>query len=172
MLHPSGYFDKIRGTRTSVCAAIAKRRCVLCDPGTLPVKCGRTSHFDFLLSSTRSGHSNAHSKKRTYSITRRSSFSVRTANATSTIATLLIDNRSLSKLAQGITTEITGEGGSIAPQNALTLASLQPQLDHYKLKVDWTTLDGYFKRLEKSGTPLTLARMLGWAKYGKRCSEM
>ncbi|MGZ4842009.1 MAG: hypothetical protein ACXV5J_09705, partial [Candidatus Angelobacter sp.] len=31
---------------------------------------------------------------------------------------LLIDNRSVSKLAQGITSEITGEGGSIAPQNA------------------------------------------------------
>ena len=37
---------------------------------------------------------------------------------------LLIDNRSLSKLSQGITTEITGEGGSIAPQNEKTLAPL------------------------------------------------
>jgi len=64
-------------------------------------------------------------------------------------------------LAQGITTEITGEGSSIAPQNALTLASLQPQLDHYKLKVDWTTLDGYFKRLEKSGTPLNIGTYVG-----------
>ena len=42
---------------------------------------------------------------------------------------LLIDNRSLSKLSQGITTEITGEGGSIAPQNKNTLASLQPELE-------------------------------------------
>jgi dihydroorotase/N-acyl-D-amino-acid deacylase len=74
---------------------------------------------------------------------------------------LLIDNRSLSKLAQGITTEITGEGGSIAPQTELTLASLQPALDHYKLKVDWTTLDGYFKRLEKSGTPLNIGTYVG-----------
>src|ERR1700681_3476508 len=69
---------------------------------------------------------------------------------------LLIDNRSLSKLAQGITTEITGEGGSIAPQNALTLRSLQPELDHYQLSIDWTTLDGYFRRLEKQGTPLNI----------------
>src|SRR5207302_1964900 len=60
---------------------------------------------------------------------------------------LLIDNRSLSKLSQGITTEITGEGGSAAPQDALTLAELQPELDHYHLTVDWTTLDGYFTRL-------------------------
>src|SRR5215831_1047946 len=39
---------------------------------------------------------------------------------------LLIDNRSISKLAQGITSEITGEGGSIAPQSALTIAAAQP----------------------------------------------
>ena len=51
---------------------------------------------------------------------------------------LLIDNRALSKLSQGITTEITGEGGSIAPQNALTLEALQPSLEPYHLKVDWT----------------------------------
>jgi dihydroorotase/N-acyl-D-amino-acid deacylase len=76
-------------------------------------------------------------------------------------AALLIDNRSLSKLAQGITTEITGEGGSIAPQNDLTLKALQPELDHYNLKVDWTTLDGYFKRLEKNGTPLNIGTYVG-----------
>src|SRR5258705_5173201 len=49
---------------------------------------------------------------------------------------LLLDNRSLSKLSQGITTEITGEGGSIAPQNEKTIAPQQPFLDQYKLKVD------------------------------------
>jgi dihydroorotase/N-acyl-D-amino-acid deacylase len=76
-------------------------------------------------------------------------------------AALLIDNRSLSKLAQGITTEITGEGGSIAPQTELTLKALQPQLDHYKLKVDWTTLNGYFKRLEATGTPLNIGTYVG-----------
>jgi dihydroorotase/N-acyl-D-amino-acid deacylase len=74
---------------------------------------------------------------------------------------LLIDNRSLSKLAQGITTEITGEGGSIAPQTDLTLRSLQPALEHYNLKIDWTTLDGYFKRLEKNGTPLNIGTYVG-----------
>lgn len=77
---------------------------------------------------------------------------------------LLIDNRSLSKLSQGITTEITGEGQSIAPQDALTLASLQPELDQYHLKVDWTTLDGYFSRLEKNGTPLNLGTYVGAAQ--------
>ena len=70
---------------------------------------------------------------------------------------LLLDNRSLSKLSQGITSEITGEGGSIAPQNEKTLAPLKPFLDQFKFTVDWTTLDGYFRRLEKQGTPSTSA---------------
>src|ERR1700677_876434 len=46
---------------------------------------------------------------------------------------LLIDHRSQSKLSQGITSEITGEGGSIAPQNELTLAPQKILLDHYHL---------------------------------------
>ena len=77
---------------------------------------------------------------------------------------LLIDNRSLSKLSQGITTEITGEGASVAPQNARTLAQLQPELDRYHLRVDWSTLDEYFKRLEKSGTPLNIGTYVGAAQ--------
>lgn len=77
---------------------------------------------------------------------------------------LLIDNRSLSKLSQGITSEITGEGNSIAPQNALTLSELQPELAHYHLTVDWTTLDGYFSRLEKAGTPLNIGTYVGAAQ--------
>src|SRR5215472_5483143 len=77
---------------------------------------------------------------------------------------LLIDNRSLSKLAQGITTEITGEGGSIAPQNARTIASAQPGLDPYHLKIDWTTLDDYWMRLEKKGTPINIGTYVGAAQ--------
>ena len=77
---------------------------------------------------------------------------------------LLIDNRSVSKLSQGITSEITGEGGSIAPQDALTLAALQPALEPYHLKVDWTDLHGYFQRLEKNGTPLNIGTYVGAAQ--------
>ncbi|MFY9804625.1 MAG: D-alanyl-D-alanine carboxypeptidase/D-alanyl-D-alanine-endopeptidase [Candidatus Acidiferrales bacterium] len=77
---------------------------------------------------------------------------------------LLIDNRSLSKLSQGITTEITGEGGSISPQDEKTLAPLQPYLDHYHLTIDWTTLGGYFARLEKDGTPINLGTYVGAAQ--------
>src|SRR5579863_9198915 len=77
---------------------------------------------------------------------------------------LLIDNRSLSKLSQGITSEITGEGGSIAPQDALTLGPMKPFLEQYHLTVDWTDLDGYFRRLEKVGTPLNLGTYVGAAQ--------
>src|SRR4029077_19263694 len=77
---------------------------------------------------------------------------------------LLLDNRSLSKLSQGITTEITGEGGSIAPQNEKTIAPQKLFLDQYKLTVDWTTLDGYFRRLEKQGTPLNIGTYVGSAQ--------
>jgi len=77
---------------------------------------------------------------------------------------LLLDNRSLSKLSQGIATEITGEGGSIAPQNEKTIAPQKPFLDQYKLTVDWTTLDGYFRRLEKQGTPLNIGTYVGSAQ--------
>ncbi|MGZ4854904.1 MAG: N-acyl-D-amino-acid deacylase family protein [Candidatus Angelobacter sp.] len=77
---------------------------------------------------------------------------------------LLIDNRSVSKLAQGITSEITGEGGSIAPQNALTIAAAQPSLDPYHLKIDWTTLDDYWQRLQKKGTPINIGTYVGAAQ--------
>jgi PBP4 family serine-type D-alanyl-D-alanine carboxypeptidase len=77
---------------------------------------------------------------------------------------LLIDNRSLSKLSQGITSEITGEGGSIAPQNDKTLVELKPAMDHYNVTVDWTTLDEYYKRLQRQGTPLNIGTYVGAAQ--------
>ena len=77
---------------------------------------------------------------------------------------LLIDNRSVSKLAQGITTEITGEGASAAPQNTLTIAAAQPGLDPYHLKIDWATLDDYWMRLDKKGTPINIGTYVGAAQ--------
>lgn len=77
---------------------------------------------------------------------------------------LLVDNRSLSKLSQGITTEITGENATVFPQSDKTLAAMKPMLDAYKFHLDWTTLDGYFRRLEKQGTPLNLGTYVGSAQ--------
>jgi N-acyl-D-amino-acid deacylase len=77
---------------------------------------------------------------------------------------LLIDNRAINKLSQGITTEITGEGGSAAPQNAITIKAAMPGLEPYHLTIDWTDLAGYFRRLEKQGTPLNLGTYVGAAQ--------
>jgi dihydroorotase/N-acyl-D-amino-acid deacylase len=77
---------------------------------------------------------------------------------------LLIDSRSLSKLSQGITSEITGEGGSIAPQTEKTLAPQKAMLDAYHLTVDWRTLGEYFRRLEHDGTPINLGTYVGAAQ--------
>jgi dihydroorotase/N-acyl-D-amino-acid deacylase len=79
-------------------------------------------------------------------------------------AALLIDRRALSKLSQGITTEITGEGGSAAPQSDATIAAAQPSLEPYHLKIDWHDLTGFFDRLEKNGTPLNLGTYVGAAQ--------
>lgn len=75
--------------------------------------------------------------------------------------TLLIDKQAFSKLTQGVTTEVTGEGESIAPQNDFTIAEARDALEHYKLTVDWRTLDGYFQRLEKQGSGVNLATFVG-----------
>ena len=74
---------------------------------------------------------------------------------------LLIDHRSLSKLSQGITSEITGEGGSIAPQDERTLAPQKEFLELYHLNMDWRDLAGYFHRLELAGTPINLGTYVG-----------
>jgi N-acyl-D-amino-acid deacylase len=74
---------------------------------------------------------------------------------------LLIDKQAVSKLTQGITSGITGEGGSIAPQNDQTIAERRDFLDHYHLTVDWRDLDGYFRRLEKQGSGINLGTYVG-----------
>lgn len=74
---------------------------------------------------------------------------------------LLVDPRALSKIFQGITTEITGEGESIAPLNDLIIQQNQPGLDYYHLKVDWRTLSEYFARLEKQGIGINFGTYLG-----------
>jgi dihydroorotase/N-acyl-D-amino-acid deacylase len=77
---------------------------------------------------------------------------------------LLVDRQAVSKLTQGITTGITGEGGSIAPQNDMTIEDQKDWLEHYKQTIDWRDLDGYFKRLEKQGSGINLGTYVGAAQ--------
>lgn len=74
---------------------------------------------------------------------------------------MLVDPHVPSKIFQGITTEITGEGDSIAPLTPSMLAGDAPGLGPYGLKVDWTTFNGYFARLERQGMGINLASYVG-----------
>jgi N-acyl-D-amino-acid deacylase len=75
--------------------------------------------------------------------------------------TVLVDPRLPSKIYQGITTEITGEGESIAPLDDAILKAMQPGLDHYHIKADWRTFDGYFARLRKQGIGINMGTYIG-----------
>ena len=75
--------------------------------------------------------------------------------------TLLVDGRAESKIRQGITTEFTGEGGSVAPQNEKTLPEFQESLNPFGVKADWRTLAEYFARLERQGAAINLGTNVG-----------
>ena len=75
--------------------------------------------------------------------------------------TILVDPRLPSKIYQGITTEVTGEGGSAAPLNSAIVEADRPAYAHYKVNVDWQTFRQYFARLEKQGMGINLASYVG-----------
>ena len=74
---------------------------------------------------------------------------------------LLIDPRGMSKVMMGVTTEITGEGESIAPINDRQIQEQDDFLKRFNLTIDWRTLDQYFTRLQKQGTGLNLGTFVG-----------
>jgi N-acyl-D-amino-acid deacylase len=74
---------------------------------------------------------------------------------------LLIDPRAMSKVMMGVTTEVTGEGESIAPVNERLIKEQEDFNRRYKLTIDWRTLGEYFSRLEKQGSGVNLATFVG-----------
>src|SRR5579864_7662021 len=75
--------------------------------------------------------------------------------------TILVDPRLPSKIFQGITSEITGEGGSVAPLNDAIIQADKSGYDYYKITPDWRTFRQYFARLEKQGMGINLASYVG-----------
>ena len=75
--------------------------------------------------------------------------------------TILVDPRLPSKIYQGITTEITGEGTSAAPLTGHARSEAGQTLAHYGLTADWQTLGEYFARLERQGIGINLASYVG-----------
>lgn len=74
---------------------------------------------------------------------------------------ILIEPGLPSKIFQGITTEITGEGGSVAPLDDKLIAADHDLYVHYHVTPDWKTLRQYFARLEKQGLGINLATYVG-----------
>jgi dihydroorotase/N-acyl-D-amino-acid deacylase len=74
---------------------------------------------------------------------------------------ILVEPKLPSKIYQGITTEITGEGGSAAPLNDAIIAADRAGYEHLNLEPDWHTLRQYFARLEKQGMGINLASYVG-----------
>jgi N-acyl-D-amino-acid deacylase len=81
---------------------------------------------------------------------------------------LLIDRRAVSKLTQGITTEITGEGESVAPFAAADLVEQKDYLEHFHLTIDWQNLSQYFNRLEKEKPAINLGTYVGAGQVRKK----
>ena len=75
--------------------------------------------------------------------------------------TILVDPRLPSKIYQGITTEITGEGGSVAPLNDAVIKADELAYSHLGITPDWWALAQYFGRLEKQGIGINLATYVG-----------
>jgi dihydroorotase/N-acyl-D-amino-acid deacylase len=75
--------------------------------------------------------------------------------------TVLVDPRLPSKIFQGITTEITGEGNSVAPMNDAIIKEGQPQFHHYEIKPDWRTYQQYFARVQKQGIGINMGHYIG-----------
>ena len=74
---------------------------------------------------------------------------------------VLVDPRAASKITQGITTEITGEGASIAPLNDALARSAQATYDRFKVTLDFRTLDEYFARLQKNRPAINVGTFVG-----------
>jgi len=74
---------------------------------------------------------------------------------------LLVDHRAASKITQGITTEITGEGSSIAPLNQRMIDEGRDVWARYGLVPGWTTLAGFWKAFGTSGAAVNLGTFVG-----------
>jgi dihydroorotase/N-acyl-D-amino-acid deacylase len=74
---------------------------------------------------------------------------------------ILVNPHLPSKIYQGITTEITGEGGSAAPLTDAIRAADRAAYEHYRINPSWNTFREFFALLEKQGIGINLASYVG-----------
>ncbi len=75
--------------------------------------------------------------------------------------TMLVNPHLPSKIFQGITTEVTGEGGSVAPLNEQIIKADHVAYAHLAITPDWRTFAQYFARVERQGMGINLASYVG-----------
>ena len=73
---------------------------------------------------------------------------------------VLVDPRAESKIRQGITSELTGELGSVAPVKDEILGGVMGWLSLHQIKIDWKDLDGYWKRFRAARPAINLGTMI------------
>jgi N-acyl-D-amino-acid deacylase len=78
--------------------------------------------------------------------------------------TILVNPHVPSKIFQGITTEITGEGESVAPLTDALIQADSMEFQHLHVTPDWRTFEQYFARLEKQGIGINFASYIGAAQ--------
>ncbi|MEK6630042.1 MAG: hypothetical protein AABY89_04830 [Acidobacteriota bacterium] len=75
---------------------------------------------------------------------------------------VLVDNRAASTITQGVTTEVTGEGTSIAPVNDRMIRDGSASYTHFNVVHDWHSLAEYFARLDYGTHPtINVATFVG-----------
>src|SRR5689334_11169427 len=71
---------------------------------------------------------------------------------------VMADGNAESKVRQGVTLDVIGESQTVAPLKGGVLEEYKEEAKRRSgVDVDWTTLDGYFRRLGKSGTSINIA---------------
>ncbi|MFQ5627572.1 MAG: amidohydrolase family protein, partial [bacterium] len=73
------------------------------------------------------------------------------------------DGRAMSKILQGVTTEVVGQdGGSVAPLNsAMYEENRAASQKRYGLAADWRDFSGYFENIRRQGVSVNLMSMVG-----------
>jgi N-acyl-D-amino-acid deacylase len=74
---------------------------------------------------------------------------------------VLVDHRAASKITQGITTEITGEGTSIAPLNQRMIDEQKEIWERYGVTPNWRTLAEYWTAFERAHPTINIGTFVG-----------
>ncbi len=74
---------------------------------------------------------------------------------------IMVDPSLPSKIFQGITTEITGEGNSVAPTTPRLFAADAAGFSGYGIKAKWLSFRQYFATIEQRGMGINLASYVG-----------